>query len=203
MITTGAYRGRRISYEAWRRRQAVSPTVLSPHNVLDVLFVTALNYPEDDEVGIALPHMDTMPARDRRALYWTWLESLPLALKAAGMQGDLPDVLAAVWGTCTATQCPLLPGSLPPALRAELRALRAQFATGAPSRGAMFELVCATRALFMQDSSCMASAAVMASTSARLAARYEQARASDARQPPEGSCEDGACYVTRQQRRRT
>lgn len=203
-MATGAFRGRRISFEVWQRRQQVSPTVLSPANVLDVLFVTALNYPEDSDedasaaaAAARTPGADTMPPSERRTLYRTWLKTLPAALRSAGMTCELPDILSYVWGACTRRVCPAPPATLPPALLQKLRELRLQFAAegGVPRRAALFDVIFLVRAIF-QDMSCLRSVAALTAAREQLQARYEGARV-PALRPPEGSCADGACYLTR------
>lgn len=203
-MATGAFRGRRISFEVWERRQQVSPTVLSPGNVLDVLFVTALNYPEDSDedaaaaaIAARTPGADTMPPSNRRKLYRTWLKTLPAALRSAGMTCELPDILTYVWGACTRRVCPAPPADLPVALLHKLKELRLQLARdgGVPRRAALFDVIFLVRAMF-QDMRCLRSVSALAAAREELQSRYEAARV-PAFRPPEGSCADGACYLTR------
>lgn len=191
-LKSGAYRGRRISYDVWERRQFVSPHVLSPSNVIDVLFVLILNYPENPDNGV-LPVTagDKMGPREKRKLYWLWFQTLPDALQAAGMTCHFPDVLRQVWGACTRETCP---AHVPPTLL-KLRKIFMDQTTrqGYPSKQVMFSMVLAVHGIYKGDA-CMTDKRAWIALNTKLHQRYEQARANQDH-PPEDSCANGVCYM--------
>ena len=155
-------RGRRITFDTLCTRQQLKQRSAEKrdvsHVVLQLLFVIAFNYPEDDDAMPPSPpppgHDDT-PAHVRRQNYREWFTVLPAALRDAGMVGVLPDVLEAVWiASCSAptpSVCDVLRAKLPATAVQLILQLQSKFATPNPSRAAVFALVTLMRALVHMD----------------------------------------------------